>query len=112
MMLTLVHIGFDLMLLAIITITKIISINILDIILLLSASLIDLDHLFSKPVYDPKRSSFKTHFLHKNWIIVLMLSIALLFIRPVLFLGIGLISHLLLDYIHVKMHNLIENGSK
>lgn len=105
-MITLVHICFDLLLLVIISLADIIKINILDVILLFSASLIDLDHLFSKPIYDPKRNQFKAHFLHKNWAVILVLSIILLFIRPVLFLGVGLISHLLLDFVYVKIRKI------
>jgi hypothetical protein len=80
-----------------------IKVTLIDLILLLSADLIDLDHLFSKPIYHPKRNPFKTHFLHKNYVIIIIISLILLFIRPVLFLGIGLLSHLFLDWIYVKL---------
>ncbi len=105
-MITLIHIAFDLFLLVVISISKLINITFMDILLILSASLFDIDHLFSKPIYDPKRNQFKVHLFHKYWKLVLVLAIIMLFIRPILFLGIGLISHLLLDYIYVKMHKI------
>ncbi|MDD2935161.1 MAG: DUF6122 family protein [Candidatus Pacebacteria bacterium] len=77
----------------------------IDLILLFSAELMDFDHLFSKPIYHPKRDPFKTHFLHKNWITLFFVSIILLFIRSFAFLGIGILLHLLLDYIYVKRIN-------
>lgn len=77
-----------------------------DFILLISAELIDLDHLFSKPIYHPKRNPFKTHFLHKNWLVILAISILFTLYRPLLFLGLGLMSHLFLDYFYVKIYKL------
>ena len=46
-----------------------------DLSLLVGSNLIDLDHLLTRPVYDPKRNSFKTHLLHRNWKIGLLLSL-------------------------------------
>lgn len=76
--------------------------NYTDLALLIGSNLIDLDHLFSRPIYVPKRNSFKTHFLHKRWKTMLLLSILALFVRPLLFLGIGLILHFFLDYLDTK----------
>jgi len=73
-------------------------------ILLFCAELIDLDHLFSYPIYVKGRNSFKTHFLHKNYLFVLIISIALLFFKPVFTLGLGLICHLFLDLISLFVH--------
>jgi hypothetical protein len=85
---------------------KFITVGIIDLLLLLSAELIDLDHLFSKPIYHPKRNPFKNHFLHKNYIIMILVSLILVSMRPTLFLGIGLLSHLILDYIYVQWNRL------
>tara|TARA_Y100000310_G_scaffold327735_1_gene394567 strand:- start:613 stop:933 length:321 start_codon:yes stop_codon:yes gene_type:complete len=101
-MITLIHILFDALIYLLINIFKLTSFNFLDLILLFSASLIDLDHLTAKPIYHPRRNPFKIHFLHRNWVFVLLAGIIMLFIRPVLFLGIGLISHLFLDLVYVK----------
>ncbi len=84
--------------------TEFIHVTSTDLILIFSASLIDLDHLFSKPIYKPGRDSFKTHFLHKRWHLILLLAIVILFFRKISFLGIGLISHLFLDYIDNKIN--------
>ncbi|MDO8561459.1 MAG: DUF6122 family protein [bacterium] len=76
--------------------------NYTDLALMLSSNLIDLDHLLSRPIYHPKRNPFKTHFLHKQWRGLLVLSILMLFVRPVAFLGIGLLLHFFLDYLYTK----------
>ena len=76
--------------------------NYTDLVLMLGSNLIDLDHLFSRPIYHPKRNSFTTHPLHKQWRVLLVLSILMLFIRPIVFLGIGLLLHLFLDYLYNK----------
>ena len=73
-----------------------------DLCLIIGSNLIDLDHLFSKPIYHPKRNPFKTHFLHKQWEIITFLSVFMLFCRPLMFLGIGLILHFFLDYLYIK----------
>jgi len=80
--------------------------NYADLALLVGSNLVDLDHLFSRPVYDPKRNSFKAHFLHKQWKTVLLLSVLTLLVRPLLFLGIGLILHFFLDYLYNKREEI------
>lgn len=69
-----------------------------DLALLLSVNLIDLDHLFAKPIYMRGRNSFKTHYLHKRWKWLIGLAAIALLNRYTLFLGIGVLSHLALDY--------------
>ncbi len=78
------------------------SLNYVDLLLITTSNLIDLDHLFSRPIYHPKRNPFKTHFIHKRYKLVLLFSVIILFIRPLMFLGIGLILHLFLDYLYIK----------
>ena len=51
-----------------------------DVILLLSSEFVDIDHLFSKPIYHPRRNPFKTHFLHKRWILIVVIAIFYYFI--------------------------------
>ena len=80
--------------------------NYTDLALILCSNLVDLDHLFSKPIYHPYRNSFKTHFLHKNWRVILVLSLAMFLFRPLLFFGIGLIMHLFLDYLYNKREGI------
>ncbi len=105
-MITPIHIIFDMILYLILIKTSLFNFNIIDILLLLSVNLMDLDHLFSKPIYHPKRNPFKTHFLHKNYIIILIVSFILILIRPITFLGIGLLSHLFLDYIYILKNKI------
>ena len=69
---------------------------------LLLAELIDLDHLFSKQIYHPRRDPFKVHFFHKNWNFVLVFAFFGLFFYPILFVSLSLISHIFLDYIYTK----------
>jgi len=58
-MLTPTHGFFDTVIYFILTYFDIIKFRYFDLILLYSAGLIDLDHLFSKPIFDPKRNPFK-----------------------------------------------------
>ena len=80
--------------------------NYVDLALIVGANLIDLDHLFSRPIYDPKRNSFKAHFLHRHWKIVSLLSLGTLFFRPIAFLGLGILLHFLLDYLYSKRERI------
>jgi len=105
-MITPIHVGFDLWIYFLLDYSQLIEINNIDLYVLLSAQLIDLDHLFSKPIYNPKRNGFKTHFLHKKWKVICIVSIMFLFYRPLLFLWIGLLSHILLDFIHLKIYKI------
>ena len=77
-----------------------------DLSLLVGSNLIDLDHLLTRPVYDPKRNSFKTHVLHRNWKMGLFVSLLMLFIRPLLFLGLGIMLHYFLDYFYNKRERI------
>ena len=73
------------------------------ILLLLTAELIDLDHLFSRPIIKLNRNSFETHFFHRNWKMVILFAVILLFFNPAYAIGLGLISHLLLDWIDTQL---------
>ena len=77
-----------------------------DLSLLVGSNLIDLDHLLTRPVYDTKRNSFKTHVLHRNWKMGLFVSLLMLFIRPLLFLGLGIMLHYFLDYFYNKRERI------
>ena len=105
-MITLIHIGFNLMIYFIISVIAGFDIQLPLILLLISVELIDIDHIFTKPIYDSRRNSFKTHFFHKYWQCVLFFALVLLFFNPLFIFGLGLISHLFLDWIDVKLHKL------
>ncbi len=65
--------------------------------ILLSALLIDLDHLFADPVFDPNRCSIGFHPLHGAWAIT---GYALITMMPrTRLLGVGLLIHIVLDVI-------------
>ncbi|HEY4486242.1 MAG TPA: DUF6122 family protein [Candidatus Paceibacterota bacterium] len=80
--------------------------NYTDLMLLVGSNLIDLDHLLTRPIYDPKRNSFTSHPLHKHWMLVSLASMVMLFIRPISFLGIGLLLHFFLDYLYNKRERI------
>ena len=106
-MLTPIHLLFDFGIYTLIDKMHIIrNINNADLWWLFSAELIDLDHLFSRPIYQKMRNSFKSHILHKNWKLISAISIALFSFRPLMFLGIGLLSHFLLDFLYNKIYRL------
>ena len=77
-----------------------------DIFWLFSAELIDIDHFFAKKVYISGRNSLKTHVLHKKWPFVILAALVLLFFRPVMFLGIGLMLHIFLDHLENKIRGV------
>jgi len=105
-MITPVHLIFDFGIYYLTDKTDIVNVNNIDLLLLFSAELIDLDHLFSKPIYHSRRNPFKTHFLHKNWLTISIISILFILYRPIMFLGIGLLLHLFLDYCYIKIYHL------
>ena len=63
--------------------------------IMLSAILLDLDHLFASPIYDPNRCSLDFHSLHHYSIHPLYL--AMCFHPKTRWLGIGLLIHMALD---------------
>ncbi|MFH0856712.1 MAG: DUF6122 family protein [bacterium] len=103
-MITPIHIIFDFG--AYSVLGRFLNLRIADMILLFSAELIDLDHLFSHPIYHPRRNPFKTHFLHKRWKIVLAMSAIIILYRPISFFGIGMLAHIFVDYCYVKIYGL------
>ena len=69
----------------------------LRVFLLLSATmLVDLDHLFATPIYDPGRCSINFHPLHNQWVI--MAYPLLLFHKRTRVIGLGLLIHMALDW--------------
>ena len=105
-MITPIHLLFDFGVYFLVNKINIVDTNSIDLLLLFSAELIDLDHLVSKPVYHSRRNPFQTHIIHKNWLALSALSILFILYRPTLFLGMGLLSHLFVDYCYVKIYRL------
>jgi len=63
--------------------------------------LIDLDHLLANPVFDPNRCSINFHPLHTSYALVLYL--ILLFPKKTRIVAVGLLLHLLTDYLDCLM---------
>lgn len=65
--------------------------------LLLGTMMIDLDHLFANPIFDPERCSIGFHFLHSQPLITVYL--LLLIPKKTRVIAIGLVLHMLTDYL-------------
>ena len=65
--------------------------------IIIATMLIDLDHLLADPIFDPDRCSINFHPLHTYWAFVIY--VLLLFFRRTRVLGIGLVLHLVTDFI-------------
>nr|WP_298370602.1 DUF6122 family protein [uncultured Lutibacter sp.] len=65
--------------------------------LLLATMLIDLDHLYATPLFNPNRCSINYHPLHSYYAIILYLF--LLIPVKTRIIAIGLLFHMLTDYI-------------
>lgn len=63
--------------------------------ILLSAILIDIDHVLANPIFDPNRCSIDFHPLHSYWAIAVYFS--LLAIRKTRIFGLALLIHILAD---------------
>lgn len=59
--------------------------------------LVDLDHLFATPIFDSNRCSVGFHYLH-SYIAIGIYSISLFF-KKTRIIAIGLLFHMLTDYI-------------
>ena len=71
--------------------------------LMIATMLVDIDHLFANPIYDPNRCSIGFHPLHEMWFIVLY--VMLCFVPKVRLVGIGLSVHMALDAIDCQVTN-------
>lgn len=63
--------------------------------LLLAGILIDVDHVFADPIFDPNRCSINFHPLHSYW--AMGVYMALLFFKKTRIFGIALLIHMLAD---------------
>lgn len=66
-------------------------------VLLIATMLIDLDHLWASPIYDPQRCSLDVHLLHSNY--ALLIYLGLFAYKKTRVIGLGLLLHLVTDYI-------------
>ncbi len=65
--------------------------------LLVLTNLIDLDHLWATPIFDPNRCSINFHFLHTYQAGIVY--VLFLFFKRTRVIGIGLLLHLVADFI-------------
>ncbi|MFB0903625.1 MAG: DUF6122 family protein [Nonlabens sp.] len=66
--------------------------------LFLTTMLIDLDHLLASPVFEMNRCSINYHPLHSYYAILVYL-LLLFFPKPIRIIGMGLLFHILTDFI-------------
>ncbi|SHG58712.1 hypothetical protein SAMN04488522_106168 [Pedobacter caeni] len=68
---------------------------------MMATMVVDLDHLLAVPIYDPNRCSIGFHPLHSYYAIGVY--VILLFFPKTRLVGIGLVIHMILDYIDCFM---------
>jgi hypothetical protein len=66
--------------------------------LILATMLIDLDHLLVEPIFETNRCSINFHLLHTYYAMLIYL-LLLFFRKPFRIIGIGLLFHMLTDFI-------------
>jgi hypothetical protein len=70
--------------------------------ILLATMLVDLDHVFANPIFQANRCSINFHFLHTYY--AMAGYVILLFLpKPYKFIGLGLLFHMLTDFIDCLM---------
>ena len=70
--------------------------------IMLLTMVVDIDHLLATPIYDPLRCSIGFHPLHQLPLILLYL--AMCFVKPIRLIGVGLMIHMVLDSIDCKVN--------
>jgi len=70
--------------------------------ILIATMLVDLDHLLADPIFQANRCSINFHPLH-TYHAMIVYTILLFFRRPYNIIGIGLLLHMLTDFIDCQM---------
>lgn len=65
--------------------------------IMLATMLVDVDHLFATPIFDPNRCSIGFHPLHTYWATIIY--VLLFFFKKTRIIAVGLLFHMLTDYI-------------
>ncbi|HET8804217.1 MAG TPA: DUF6122 family protein [Aequorivita sp.] len=65
--------------------------------IMLATMLIDVDHLLATPIFETHRCSINFHPLHTYW--AMAIYVALLFFKKTRIIAVGLLFHMLTDYI-------------
>jgi|TARA_B110000908_G_scaffold270_1_gene332 hypothetical protein len=72
--------------------------------IMLSTMMVDLDHLLANPIYQEDRCSINFHPLHTYYAIAVYI-IMIFFRKPLNIIGIGLLLHMLTDFIDCIIQN-------
>ena len=72
--------------------------------IMLLTMIVDLDHLLASPIYQANRCSINFHPLHTYYAMVVYI-IMIFFRKPLNIIGIGLLLHMLTDWIDCLMQN-------
>ena len=72
--------------------------------IMLLTMIVDLDHLLASPIYQANRCSINFHPLHTYYAMVVYI-IMIFFPKPLNIIGIGLLLHMLTDWIDCLMQN-------
>ena len=72
--------------------------------IMLSTMMVDLDHLLANPIYQEDRCSINFHPLHTYYAIAVYI-IMIFFRKPLNIIGIGLLLHMLTDFIDCLIQN-------
>ncbi|WP_265132112.1 DUF6122 family protein [Chryseobacterium oranimense] len=70
--------------------------------ILLATMLVDLDHIFANPVFDPSRNSIGFHILHSYYAIAVYF-LLLFFKENIRIVAVGLLFHMLTDFLDFNM---------
>jgi hypothetical protein len=70
--------------------------------ILLATMLVDLDHLVATPIFQANRCSINFHILHTYYAMIVYV-VLLFFRKPFNIIGIGLLFHMLTDFIDCMM---------
>lgn len=65
--------------------------------IMLATMLVDVDHVLATPIFDPNRCGINFHPLHTYWAIAVY--VVLLFFRKTRIIAVGLVFHMLTDFI-------------
>ena len=72
--------------------------------IMIATMLVDIDHLFANPIYDPNRCSIGFHPLHELWFVLFYVVLSVVPKMPkIRLIGIGLSVHMALDAIDCQV---------
>jgi len=71
--------------------------------IMMATMIVDMDHLFATPIYDPTRCSIGYHPLHQPWFVAFYFVLCI--IPKTRLIGLGLFIHMCLDSIDCQVTN-------